>query len=598
MSFLKKKAVAFFFVIMFTLLLGFVTASAAGNMVLEVGSVEKDLIPGAEVRVPVNATTNSGYIIGTLDLSWNSDALQLTDIVYNQEKAPKYQSAAINDPAGTYRISFGDPSSQNDFDGTGEFFTLVYKVKDSAHAGEYAISIQKTDAGIFNNNLEVVNPSSTPGKVILKEPAAATYTVKANTPTNGKVELSKTSAAEGESIELTVTPSDSRYVVDKVTYTPKGGTAVTLSAPYTFTMPAADVTVNVTFKAADGAKFKVSVADSENGTATVNPTSATPGKTVTITPKPDDGYEVDSVKVKDNNGKTVSVKEKDDGTYTFVLPEGDVSVEITYKATSHGIIFEEPKHGKVTVAPKEATIGEKVTITATPDEGYEVDTVTVKDADGKSVKVSINSDGTYSFKMPANGAKVFVTFKETNCPSKAFDDLNTNLWYHEGIDYAIANGLMKGVSAYKFDPYGELNRAMLVTILYRLEGEPRVSGDNPYSDVESGSWYDKAVNWADSKGIVKGYGNGEFGPTDDITREQMAAMMMRYADFKGFDTSKRTKLTSFSDADSVSSWALQNVQWAVAEGLIKGSGGKLAPLDPTNRAEAATILMRFIENTK
>ena len=278
------------------------------------------------------------------------------------------------------------------------------------------------------------------------------------------------------------------------------------------------------------------------------------------------------------------------------MPDGDATVEVTFKLAALKVNVAKVEHGKVTVDPKEAKLGDTVKITATPDKIYEVDLVVVADADGKSIKVKKANDGTYSFEMPATDVTVAVTFKEIACPSAPYKDLNTSLWYHEGVDYAIANGLMKGVSKDQFDPYGKLNRAMLVTILYRLEGEPRVTTANPFSDVEASSWYDKAVTWADSKGIVNGYGNGKFGPTDNITREQMAAMMMRYASYKKIDTSKRDNLRSFVDAGSVSSWARENMQWAVAAGLIEGSNRKLLPLDATNRAEAATILMRFGED--
>ena len=331
-------------------------------------------------------------------------------------------------------------------------------------------------------------------------------------------------------------------------------------------MPAKDVTIDVVYKAVDGAKFNVTVKNSEHGSVDVHPEKDIKvGRTVTVIPEPDDGYAVDTLTVTDNNGKKVKVTEdEENGTYSFKMSEGNVTVEATFKKADLKVNVAETEHGKVTVKPQKTTADETVTVTATPDKGYDVDRVYVLDSKGKTVKVTENNDGTYSFKKPATNATVFVTFKETNCPSKPYKDINTNLWYHEGVDYAIANGLMKGVAKDQFDPYGDLSRAMLVTILYRLEGEPKVSGANPFSDVEAGSWYDKAVNWADAKGIVNGYGNGKFGPEDNITREQMAAMMMRYAKYKKIDTSKRDNLRSFSDAGSVSSWARENMQWAVA----------------------------------
>ncbi|MBQ6536378.1 MAG: S-layer homology domain-containing protein [Firmicutes bacterium] len=419
---------------------------------------------------------------------------------------------------------------------------------------------------------------------------------------NAKTATASPNPAEpGQPVTVTAAPYSDQYEIVSITYTPKGGTTVTLtktSDSGSFPMPDKDVTVNVTYKAKDGEKFDITVKKSTNGSATASARNSAPDKTITITPKPDEGYEVDKVTVtKDLDKSAVSVKKNNTtGSYSFTMPDGDATVEVTFKLAALKVNVAKVEHGKVTVDPKEAKLGDTVKITATPDKNYEVDLVVVADADGKSIKVKKANDGTYSFEMPATDVTVAVTFKEIACPSAPYKDLNTSLWYHEGVDYAIANGLMKGVSKDQFDPYGKLNRAMLVTILYRLEGEPRVTTANPFSDVEAGSWYDKAVTWADSKGIVNGYGNGKFGPTDNITREQMAAMMMRYASYKKIDTSKRDNLRSFVDAGSVSSWARENMQWAVAAGLIEGSNRKLMPLDATNRAEAATILMRFCED--
>lgn len=415
---------------------------------------------------------------------------------------------------------------------------------------------------------------------------------------NCDVEVPAT-AKLGANVTITATPHDAdKYTFESITINPSDVDLAGEGSSWSFTMPAKDVTVDVVYKAVDGAKFNVTVKNSEHGSVDVHPEKDIKvGRTVTVTPEPDDGYAVDTLTVTDNNGKKVKVTEdEENGTYSFKMPEGNVTVEATFKKADLKVNVAETEHGKVTVKPQKTTADETVTVTATLDKGYDVDRVYVLDSKGKTVKVTENNDGTYSFKMPATNATVFVTFKETNCPSKPYKDINTNLWYHEGVGYAIANGLMKGVAKDQFDPYGDLSRAMLVTILYRLEGEPKVSGANPFSDVEAGSWYDKAVNWADAKGIVNGYGNGKFGPTDNITREQMAAMMMRYSKYKKIDTSKRDNLRSFSDAGSVSSWARENMQWAVAEGLIEGSGKKLSPQDPTTSAQAATILMRFGED--
>ena len=183
-----------------------------------------------------------------------------------------------------------------------------------------------------------------------------------------------------------------------------------------------------------------------------------------------------------------------------------------------------------------------------------------------------------------------------NCPTNYFTDVDQSQWYHEGIDFVVENDMMKGVGNNKFDPHGVTSRAMIVTILYRLEGEPTVSGENPFSDVKNDTWYTDAVIWAEANGIVSGYGNGKFGPDDDITREQMAKIMYNYAEYKGYDVSARASLASFSDAGKISSWATEEMQWAVAVGLINGMGdGTAAPQGDAERCQVAAIFMRFCD---
>ena len=182
-----------------------------------------------------------------------------------------------------------------------------------------------------------------------------------------------------------------------------------------------------------------------------------------------------------------------------------------------------------------------------------------------------------------------------DCPSGKFVDVNTKEWYHPYVDYAVAHGLFGGTSANTFEPETAMTRAMLVTVLWRYEGEPE-AGKNTFSDVPNGQWYTKAVAWAAENGIVGGVGNNRFDPDGKITREQMATILFRYAQKKGIDTSKRGDLSSFPDANKISVYAKEAIQWAVAEGIINGSDGKLLPQGSATRAQVATILMRFIEN--
>lgn len=198
-----------------------------------------------------------------------------------------------------------------------------------------------------------------------------------------------------------------------------------------------------------------------------------------------------------------------------------------------------------------------------------------------------------------SSAAYTVCAKDDSCPIGAFGDLTAAAWYHDGVHYCLENGLMRGVSGGKFLPDGSATRAQLVTILWRLEGSPETTGAVRFNDVAGGAWYTEAVHWAAGCGVVKGYDNGCFGPNDAVTREQMAAILYRYAQHKGYDVSagKDTNILSFSDAFAVSEYAIPAMQWACGSGLMTGAqrdgGMLLAPRDTTTRAQAATLIMRF-----
>jgi hypothetical protein len=178
-----------------------------------------------------------------------------------------------------------------------------------------------------------------------------------------------------------------------------------------------------------------------------------------------------------------------------------------------------------------------------------------------------------------------------------FNDVKDNDWFYNAVKYANINNLMAGTSADKFSPNTHTTRAMLVTVLYRLEGKPAVTEANGFTDVEAGQWYTDAIIWANAHDIVTGYGDRLFGTNDPITREQMAAILYRYASFKKHDTAKTTDLAAYTDAGGTASYALSAMQWANAEDLITGRTATiLAPTDTATRAEVATILMRFVEN--
>ena len=171
-----------------------------------------------------------------------------------------------------------------------------------------------------------------------------------------------------------------------------------------------------------------------------------------------------------------------------------------------------------------------------------------------------------------------------------------NHWGIDAINFVYDKNIMTGTSGTTFEPDTVLSRGMLATVLYRLAGSPEVTAENPFPDVKADEWYTDAVIWAYENKIVKGYDNGNFGPMDSITREQFALMLMNYAKLKGIDTSAKNDLSQFADADDTSLWAQSAMQWASEMSYITGRDTGLAPKMSANRAETATILMRFIEN--
>ena len=200
---------------------------------------------------------------------------------------------------------------------------------------------------------------------------------------------------------------------------------------------------------------------------------------------------------------------------------------------------------------------------------------------------------------PAHLSLYVVRYDALRLWTNPFTDVSEDDWYYDAVRYVNAGDLMTGTSAATFAPGVTTSRAMLATLLYRLDGAPDLSGENlgyPYADVEADSWYGDGVYWARLHGVVTGVTGEIFDPDGDITREQMAVMLYRYAQYKDYDVTGSADLSGYADADSVSSWAQYAVAWAVDAGLISGVGNNtLNPQGSATRAEIATILMRFVE---
>jgi len=317
-----------------------------------------------------------------------------------------------------------------------------------------------------------------------------------------------------------------------------------------------------------------------------------------------------SVKVTNKTDNTITVKfngtNKDvakDATETFSYTKpssggssgGSSSGKTTYKVTTSAV-----NNGGVNASPSNAEKGATITITLSPDKGYKLDKLTVTDGSGKTVSTVKKSDTVYTFTMPASAVNVGVSYvKATETPSETkFNDVSANDWFASAVDYVTGKGMMNGTAANTFSPKANTTRGMVVTVLYRLENQPSTSAAS-FTDVASGAYYANAVAWANANGIVSGYGSGKFGPNDKVTREQLAAILYRYAQYKKYDVSGANSLDGYTDVQSVSSYAVPALQWANAAGVVTGkSGSKLDPKGNATRAEVAAMLMRFCENVK
>lgn len=268
--------------------------------------------------------------------------------------------------------------------------------------------------------------------------------------------------------------------------------------------------------------------------------------------------------------------------------------------TTYDIVIPSALANTVKTDKTKAVAGDTVTLTAA-GEG----TLTVTDANGKTVALTDLGSGKYTFKMPS--AKVSVGFKTTadqpcdggkDCPSAPFTDVDTAKWYHLSVDYVLAHKMMNGVSSRAFAPNANLTRGMLVQILYNLEGKPKGTAAN-FSDVQADAWYAEAVGWAASNKVVTGYADGTFRPNAAVTREQAAAILYRYAQSKSIDVSvgENTNILSYVDVQQASEYAIPALQWAVGAGVLNGkNGGRLAPTGTATRAEIAAIMQRWCEN--
>ena len=271
--------------------------------------------------------------------------------------------------------------------------------------------------------------------------------------------------------------------------------------------------------------------------------------------------------------------------YNGWLRAADITPE-RYVEQLLGKIVTVGRHGTAEPKLKLSDIGKSVTFTFKPDVGYKVKDVKV---DGKSV----GAVKTYTIDKLTVSTRIEVEFTNGKLP---FTDVRESDWFYEDVAFAYENGLFAGTSDTTFSPNASMTRAMLVTVLYRLEGQPAVNGRSGFSDVQYNGYYEDAVTWAADNGIVNGTSASTFSPNANVTREQMAAILYRYAQYKKYNTAASSSLNGFTDHASVSGYAAASLEWAVAEKLVNGSAGKLMPTGNATRAQVAAILHRFVTN--
>ena len=433
-----------------------------------------------------------------------------------------------------------------------------------------SVSLDKTSLGLTEGDTETLTATVEPSDATNKNVTWSTSDASIATVTDGVV----TAVAPGTAT-ITVTTEDGN----------KAATcAVTVTAA---TVPVTGVTLNKT-------STSLYVGDTETLTPTITPDNAT-NKNVTWSSDDTSVATVDAsgLVTAVARGTAVITATAADGSGASASCTVTVSSYLPPANPNYRITVEAAQGGTVTADPTAAKAGATVTLTPVPDRGYQVGTVAVTDRFGDAVAVTEQADGTYTFTMPNGQVTVTVTFEQAPLP---FPDVTEGDWFYDAVRYAYETGLMDGVGDSLFAPNSDTTRAQLVTILYRLEGEPEVSGTSGFTDVAADTWYTDAVAWAAANGIVNGVSETEFAPGKDITREQLATILFRYAEAKGYDVSARADLSAYPDADQIQSYAAESVAWAVAEGLIQGfEDNTLRPAGNATRAQIATILMRFCE---
>lgn len=542
------------------------TGAKVGDTKADASAIAEDKRPAAKA---VGASVMSTTLTDTTPITADDKAQALTELVKNKKVTLNQDGTIPQDTTVTVVKKTYLDVTVTAYDTTSDTvsmdivpkYDLIAVAKNGNSAAEQIVLKSAQDAKVGSTEVEVTLPNKFKGrKVYINHNNGANLYVATANETTGKVKFTTngfspfTFALSNPNVVAEVNGNAYTSFADAVSAVPANGTIEITggTSPYTGT-------ANKTF----------TVKNSTSADITVN------GQTI----KPTKSY---TFKYTHSSGSSSG---------------GSSSGKTTYKVTTSAV-----NNGGVNASPSNAEKGATITLTLSPDKGYKLDKLTVTDGSGKTVSTVKKSDTVYTFTMPASAVEVGVSYvKATETPSETkFNDVSANDWFASAVDYVTGKGMMNGTADNTFSPKANTTRGMVVTVLYRLENQPSTSAAS-FTDVASGAYYANAVAWANANGIVSGYGSGKFGPNDKVTREQLAAILYRYAQYKKYDVSvgEDTNILSYNDAQSISSYAIPAIQWACGAGVVTGkSGNKLDPKGNATRAEVAAMLMRFCENVK
>ena len=529
-------------------------------------------IGGTEYKVGDSYTVNGDIEIKAL---WKNSVITPTT----------YTVTVSNDGNGTGTAT---PSTA----ATGTEITLTAMPKEGYHFKEW----QVMSGGVTIKDNKFLMPSANVEvKAIFEKDAPPTpteFTITVKTDGNGTASASHAKAVVGTEIILTATPKTGYHF--KEWQVISGGVTIENNK---FTMPSANVEVKAIFeKDAPPAptEFTITVTSGDNGTASASHAKAVVGTEITLTATPNKGYHFKEWQVI-SGGVTI----KDD---KFTMPSANVEVKAIFEKDTGGggggynppvtyytLRFE--TGGGSDIPSVQGTYNTYIDLTKyVPTwRGHTfIGWYSERSLTNKVSGVYLTKDMT-----------VYAGWRVDENPgtgANPFTDVSEKDWFYGDVMFVYENGLMLGTSKTLFSPYGTATRGMMATILWRMEGSPAPKGKNSFADVEAGKWYADAITWTAENSIFAGYGKDKFGPEDPITREQLAAIFYRYADYKGYDLTVKGNLDKFKDADKITDYAKTAMQWAVGSGLVKGkSGNLLDPQGTATRAEIAAMLHRFIE---